>query len=96
MSSRVGSIEDNSSGGYYAYRASKTALNMIGTNLKHDLLSRGVAVGLFHPGMVATDMTSGRGASHVDVARNLVDRIDDLELQDSGGFWHAEGYELPW
>jgi NAD(P)-dependent dehydrogenase (short-subunit alcohol dehydrogenase family) len=96
MSSRVGSIEDNSSGGYYGYRASKTAVNMIGTNLKHDLLSRGVAVGLFHPGMVATDMTSGHGASPVDVAKNLVNRIDDMDLQNSGGFWHAEGYELPW
>jgi len=61
VSSRVGSIEDNSSGGYYGYRASKTAVNQIGTNLKHDLAPRGIAVGLLHPGLVATDMTGGQG-----------------------------------
>jgi NAD(P)-dependent dehydrogenase (short-subunit alcohol dehydrogenase family) len=74
VSSRVGSIEDNGSGGNYGYRASKAAVNMIGTNLKHELLPRGIAVGILHPGLVATDMTSGSGI----------------------GFWHAEGYALPW
>lgn len=96
LSSRVGSIEDNSSGGYYGYRASKAAVNMIGTNLKHDLLPRGIAVGLLHPGMVATQMTNGQGVAPADAARNIIDRIDGLDLQNSGGFWHAEGYELPW
>jgi NAD(P)-dependent dehydrogenase (short-subunit alcohol dehydrogenase family) len=61
VSSRVGSIEDNGSGGNYGYRASKAAVNMIGTNLKHELLPRGIAVGILHPGLVATDMTSGSG-----------------------------------
>lgn len=96
LSSRVGSIEDNSSGGYYGYRASKAAVNMIGTNLKHDLLPRGIAVGLLHPGMVATQMTNGQGVAPADAAKNIIDRIDGLDLQNSGGFWHAEGYELPW
>jgi NAD(P)-dependent dehydrogenase (short-subunit alcohol dehydrogenase family) len=96
ISSRVGSIEDNSSGGYYGYRASKTAVNQIGTNLKHDLLPRGIAVGLLHPGLVATDMTGGQGITPEDSARGLIQRIEDLNLANTGGFWHAEGYTLPW
>jgi len=96
VSSRVGSIEDNSSGGNYGYRASKTAVNMVGTNLKHDLAPKGIAVALLHPGLVATDMTGGTGISPADSARGLIQCIDRLDLANSGGFWHAEGYELPW
>jgi NAD(P)-dependent dehydrogenase (short-subunit alcohol dehydrogenase family) len=96
ISSRVGSIEDNSSGGYYGYRASKTAVNMIGTNLRHDLAPRGIAVGLLHPGLVATEMTGGQGVAPADSARGLIQRIDELNQDNSGGFWHAEGYRLPW
>jgi NAD(P)-dependent dehydrogenase (short-subunit alcohol dehydrogenase family) len=96
ISSRVGSIEDNSSGGNYGYRASKTAVNQVGTNLKHDLAPRGIAVALLHPGLVATDMTGGTGVAPADSARGLIQCIDGLDLANSGGFWHAEGYELPW
>jgi len=96
VTSRVGSIEDNTSGGYYGYRASKTAVNQIGTNLKHDLLPKGIAVALLHPGLVATEMTGGQGISPEDSAQGLIQRIDDLNLSNSGGFWHAEGYVLPW
>jgi len=96
ITSRVGSIEDNASGGNYGYRASKTAVNQIGTNLKHDLLPRGIAVGLLHPGYVATDMSGGQGIAPEDSAKGLIQRIDDLNLSNTGGFWHAEGYALPW
>lgn len=96
ITSRVGSIEDNASGGSYGYRASKTAVNQIGTNLKHDLLPRGIAVAMLHPGLVATEMTGGQGISPAESARGLIARIDALDLDSSGGFWHAEGYELPW
>jgi len=97
VTSRVGSIEDNSSGGSYGYRASKTAVNQIGTNLKHDLLPKGVAVALLHPGYVMTDMTGGHGnVSPEESARGLIQRIDALNLSNTGGFWHAEGYVLPW
>ncbi len=96
ISSRVGSIEDNGSGGNYGYRASKTAVNQIGTNLKHELMPRGIAVALLHPGFVATEMTGRQGISPIESARGLIQRIDALNIESSGGFWHAEGYALPW
>jgi short-subunit dehydrogenase len=96
ITSRVGSIEDNSSGGNYGYRASKTAVNQIGTNLKHELMPRGIAVALLHPGLVATELTGGQGISPAESARGLIERIDALDIENSGGFWHAEGYDLPW
>jgi NAD(P)-dependent dehydrogenase (short-subunit alcohol dehydrogenase family) len=96
VTSRVGSIEDNASGNNYGYRASKTAVNQVGMNLKHDLLPRNIAVTLLHPGLVATDMTGGHGVSPEISARGLIARIDELNLSNSGRFWHAEGYELPW
>ena len=96
ISSRVGSIADNSSGNHYGYRASKTAVNQIGTNLMHELKPNGVSVALLHPGLVATEMTNRRGISPVDSAKGLIQRIDDLTIETTGGFWHAEGYELPW
>jgi NAD(P)-dependent dehydrogenase (short-subunit alcohol dehydrogenase family) len=96
VSSRVGSIDDNGSGGNWGYRTSKTAVNMIGTNLMHELRPRGISVALLHPGLVATEMTSQQGVSPEDSARGLLQRIDELNLENSGGFWHAEGYVLPW
>ncbi len=96
VSSRVGSIDDNSSGNYYGYRASKTAVNQIGTNLMHELKPRAIAVAILHPGLVATEMTNGQGITPEESAKGLIQRIDDLTIESSGGFWHAEGYELPW
>lgn len=96
VTSRVGSIEDNSSGNNYAYRASKAAANMVGMNLRHDLGRSGIAVALLHPGLVATDMTGGHGIPPEDSARGLIERMDELNMDNTGGFWHAEGYSLPW
>ncbi len=96
ITSRVGSIADNSSGNYYGYRASKTAVNQVGTNLMHELKPRGIAVGLLHPGLVATEMTGGQGIAPEDSARGLIRRMDDLTIENTGGFWHAEGDPLPW
>jgi NAD(P)-dependent dehydrogenase (short-subunit alcohol dehydrogenase family) len=96
VTSRVGSIEDNGSGGNWGYRASKTAVNMIGRNLVHELSPRGIAVALLHPGLVATDMTNKTGIPPAESASGLVDRIDELNLENTGTFWHAEGYVLPW
>ena len=97
VTSRVGSIEDNSSGNNYGYRTSKTAVNMVGTNLHHDLSPQGIAVLLLHPGHVQTDMTGGSGGTTpVEAAAGLIARLDELSLETSGGFKHAEGYDLPW
>lgn len=96
VTSRVGSIEDNGSGGNYGYRASKTAVNQVGMNLKHEFEPRGISVALLHPGLVATDMTGGTGIDPASAAAGLIERIEDLTLESSGGFWHAEGYRLPW
>ena len=96
ITSRMGSIGDNTSGSYYGYRMSKAAVNMAGMSLARDLKDRGVAVALLHPGMVATDMTGGRGVPAEHSAAGLIQRLDALELATSGSFWHAEGEQLPW
>ncbi len=97
LTSRVGSMEDNSSGGMYGYRMSKAAANMAGVNLAHDLRSRGIAVFLLHPGYVRTGMTGGQGFSDADeAARGIIDRMDRLTLAETGTFWHANGEALPW
>ena len=96
ITSRMGSIEDNTSGSHYGYRMSKAAVNMAGMSLARDLAESGIAVGLLHPGMVATDMTGGRGISSEQSARGLIQRMDALSLTNTGSFWHAEGMQLPW
>jgi len=97
VTSRMGSIADNDSGGHYGYRMSKTAVNMAGVSLAQDLAGRRIAVGLLHPGYVRTDMTGNTG--HVDTdesAAGLIRRIDDLSMDTTGSFYHANGEALPW
>ena len=97
ITSRMGSIADNDSGGRYGYRMSKAALNAAGKSLAVDLAGRGVAVGIFHPGFVRTAMTGYRG--HVEpreAASMLLVRIDELDLAHAGRFVHANGEVLPW
>lgn len=97
ISSRMGSIGDNSSGGYYGYRMSKAALNAMGASLAIDFKTREVAVGVFHPGFVQTEMTGGAGQYKPhESAEMLEKRIDDLTLSTSGEFRHAQGDLLPW
>jgi NAD(P)-dependent dehydrogenase (short-subunit alcohol dehydrogenase family) len=96
ITSRMGSIDDNGSGSFYGYRMSKAALNMAGVNLAHDFRSKGIAVAILHPGFVATEMTGRNGIPISESAEGLVARIDGLRLEDSGGFWHANGERLPW
>ncbi|GIK47516.1 MAG: SDR family oxidoreductase [Hyphomonadaceae bacterium] len=97
ITSRMGSIADNGSGGYYGYRMSKAAVNAAGVSLAHDLKARGIAVALIHPGMVATEMTGRHGVPPEDAARGVIARIDALTLTTSGKFVHAgTGEELPW
>jgi NAD(P)-dependent dehydrogenase (short-subunit alcohol dehydrogenase family) len=97
LSSRVGSLADNSSGSNYAYRMSKTAVNMLGVNLSVDLKSKGISVILLHPGYVKTDMTQGSGLVEADEsAAGLIARMDELGLEHTGTFWHMDGSQLPW
>jgi NAD(P)-dependent dehydrogenase (short-subunit alcohol dehydrogenase family) len=97
VTSRMGSVADNDSGGYYGYRASKAAVNSIGRSLAIDLKERGVAVFLLHPGYVATDMVGGTGdVTPAQSAAQLIERMDDLGMAESGSFWHANGSPLPW
>jgi NAD(P)-dependent dehydrogenase (short-subunit alcohol dehydrogenase family) len=96
ITSRMGSIEDNTSGSRYGYRMSKVAVNMAGRSLAHDLKDRGIAVVLLHPGMVATEMTGRQGIPPAEAAANLIARIDGLHMEQTGTFWHANGDRLPW
>ncbi len=97
ITSRMGSIADNQSGGYYGYRASKAALNALSVSLARDLKSRDIAVGLLHPGFVKTEMVNFQGhISPEEAAQGLMARIDGLNMANSGGFWHANGEKLPW
>jgi len=97
ITSRMGSVADNSSGGHYGYRMSKAALNIAAVSLARDLASRNIAVAVLHPGMVSTAMIGHRGKIEPeDAARGLLERIDGLTIANSGGFWHQNGQELPW
>ena len=98
MTSRMGSIADNSSGGSYGYRMSKAALNIAGKSLAIDLKPQGIAVVILHPGLVATRMINFNpsGISPQQSVEGLLKRIDALTLETSGSFWHANGDALPW
>ena len=96
LTSLMGSIADNGSGGYYGYRMSKAAVNAAGVSLARDLAPRSIAVFLLHPGMVATEMTGGRGIDVETSVTGLLERLDSLTPEESGTFWHTDGRELPW
>lgn len=97
ITSRMGSMADNGSGGYYGYRASKAAVNAIGRSLARDLQPRGISVFLLHPGFVSTDMVNNAGEISADAsAAQLAERLDTLGEAESGSFWHANGTPLPW
>jgi NAD(P)-dependent dehydrogenase (short-subunit alcohol dehydrogenase family) len=97
ITSRMGSIDDNDSGGSYAYRMSKAAVNAAGKSLSIDLKPRGIAVAILHPGWVRTDMTGHGGLIDPDEsAAGLIQRMEELSLETSGGFWHTNGERLPW
>jgi NAD(P)-dependent dehydrogenase (short-subunit alcohol dehydrogenase family) len=97
ITSRMGSIADNGSGGHYGYRMSKAALNAAGMSMARDLAPSGIAVAILHPGYVRTDMTGKSGnIDAADAAAQLIDRLDGLTPETTGTFWHANGQVLPW
>ena len=97
ITSRMGSIEDNTSGGRYGYRMSKAAVNMAGRSLANDLKDDGVAVAILHPGFVRTEMTGHQGLiDPPESAAGLIARIDEVTLETTGTFWHTNGEVIPW
>ncbi|KAI9656212.1 MAG: hypothetical protein M1821_004875 [Bathelium mastoideum] len=102
VSSRVGSIGDNSTGGNYAYRSSKAAVNSIGKSLAMELKTQGVTVLLLHPGIVRTNILPAEvmppdAVEPEEAARKLWENVvKGKGIEETGTFWHREGYELPW
>ncbi len=97
ISSRMGSIADNSSGGSYIYRSSKAALNAALKSAAIELHDAGVCVAILHPGWVATDM--GGPNALIDATKSVAgmrEVIDGLTLDDSGGFFSYDGSRIPW
>jgi len=98
ITSRMGSIEDNTSGGSYGYRMSKAALCMVGKSLSIDLKPYGIWIALLHPGLVSTGMTgfTSNGINPDQSVNGIINRIDSLDFENSGSFWHSNGELLPW
>ena len=98
VTSRMGSIGDNSSGSSYGYRMSKVALSMAAKSLSRDLLKEEIYVAILHPGLVSTRMTgfTKYGISTEESANGLIKRIDSLNKYNTGTFWHTNGEILPW
>lgn len=97
ITSRMGSIADNDSGGRYGYRASKAAFNALGRSLAIELKEQGIAVAQLHPGFVKTRMVNFGGLITTEESvAGLAERIEALNLENSGSFWHSNGDELPW
>lgn len=97
VTSRMGSIADNTSGGMYGYRMSKAALNMAGKSLAEDLKAQDITILLLHPGYVKTDMTDHQG--HItakESAQGLIQIMTEKTIEDTGTFWHVNGEPLPW
>jgi len=96
ISSVMGSTDLNS-GGYYGYRASKAALNSLGKTLSAEFKELGIAVFLFHPGYVQTEMTKGLGnITPKNAASNILEDVAKFDISQTGIFWHTEDkVEIP-
>ena len=93
----LGSIADNTSGGHYAYRMSKAALNMAGRTLAVDLRADGISVAVINPGWVQTDMGGRSAPTPVEEsARGIIARIDELGPATSGLFLDFRGKTSAW
>ena len=95
ITSRMGSIGDNSSGGYYSYRMSKAALNMASKSLALDLAPKGIISVVMHPGWVKTDM-GGAGATLTpeESVRGMLKVIDGIDAKSSGKVYNYNGAEI--
>lgn len=97
VTSGMGSITDNTSGGYYAYRMAKAALNMMSRSLAVDLRSERIISVVINPGWVQTDMGGQSAPTPVaESVRGILREIDRATLADSGEFLNWDGGRLPW
>jgi NAD(P)-dependent dehydrogenase (short-subunit alcohol dehydrogenase family) len=97
ISSKMGSIADNTSGGSYLYRSSKVAANMVIKSLALDLGQRGITAAVFNPGWVKTDMGGPNAVISVEQSvSGMRQVIGKLTLADSGKFLNYNGQEIPW
>ena len=97
ITSQMGSIDDNSSGGSYLYRSSKAAANMVVKSLSVDLKEKGITSVAFNPGWVKTDM--GGPNAMIPVEQSVSDMrqvIASLTLADTGKFIGNDGLVIPW
>ncbi|NNF52273.1 MAG: SDR family oxidoreductase [Gammaproteobacteria bacterium] len=97
ISSRMGSIADNTSGGAYVYRSSKAALNAAFASAAIDLREHGVCIGILHPGWVETDM--GGANALIDTSTSVTGMrrvIANLDMAKTGGFFSYDGSVIPW
>lgn len=96
ITSKMGSVADNTSGGAYGYRMAKAALNMASKSMAVDLRADRIVSVVFNPGWVQTDMGGARAPTPVDQSvANMIRIIDRLRLEDSGRFFNHTGEEVP-
>ena len=97
MSSKMGSMDDNGSGGCYVYRSSKAAVNAVVKSLSIDLKPKGITCVALHPGWVKTDM----GGPNAEITTRqcvtqLFNILENCTTKDSGKFIDVDGNEVPW
>ena len=97
ISSMMGSMKLNTWGGHIGYRGSKAALNSFNQTMAIDLGKQGYVFVVMHPGYVQTEMVNNTGDISAEVAvERLMQRIEELDMSNSGTFWHSNGEVLPW
>ena len=97
ISSKVGSIEENTGGGMYIYRSSKTALNQVIKSLSIDFKDENFIAAALHPGWVQTDMGGPNALIDKKTSvKGMAEVIDSLVLKNSGSFYNYDGSSIPW
>jgi NAD(P)-dependent dehydrogenase (short-subunit alcohol dehydrogenase family) len=96
IGTRSGSIGDNGSGGHYAYRCSKAALNMVAKSVSIDFAPRGIVAVVMHPGSVATETRKGNGIPVSESVAGLRSVIAGLTPEMTGRFLRYDGGEIEW
>ena len=93
----MGSIDDNTSGGSYIYRTSKTALNSMMRSMPHDLENTGISTLILHPGWVKTDMGgSNAWINSTESVTGMIQQIEKLSQKNSGEYVDYSGKTIKW